>query len=32
MSESGVTNVWPGMGTSMYHEGSFPWEVTRAVR
>jgi hypothetical protein len=24
MSERGVTNVWPGIGTSMYHDGSLP--------
>ena len=32
MSERGVTSVWPGIGTSIYHGGSLPWDVTRAVR
>ena len=32
ISASGVTRVWPGIGTSMYQGDSLPWDVTRAVR
>src|SRR3989454_1571556 len=31
MSARGVTSVWPGTGTSMYHAGVGPWAVQRAV-